>query len=208
MALVKSTITSIIMSACQSLARMAQGSADGLDVYLANQFKTALSNYLLTISITTADTGVATGGVYTGIGKNTTQSLNPSFITALLSILKDDKMNESRLANRLASAIDDAFSFGTWNFSSTGTVTPPIGSPIPMTCTGTGKWTGVKSIIEGQLIIAFQNMNASAKRKGWNGNKDFADAIANAVDLYCKSGVIAVTYSGTVVGTGTSTSIS
>ena len=158
MALVKSTITSIIMSACQSLARMAQGSADGLNVYLANQFNNAVASYLLTISITTADTGVATGGAYTGVGKNTTQKLSSGFVTGLLNVLKKDKLNEVQLANELASAIDDAFSFGTWNFSSTGTITPPTGSPFPMTCTGTGKWTGIKSIIQGKLLLAFNNM--------------------------------------------------
>ena len=208
MALVKSTITSIVMSACESLARMAKGSANGLDTYLANQIKAAVSSYILTISITTTDAGVAPAGPYAGIGKNTSQTLSPGFITELLNVMKKDNMNETQLANELASVIDDAFSFGTWNFSSTGTVTPPVGSPFPMTCTGIGKWTGVKSLIQGKLLLAFQNMNVSAQKKGWNGNRDFAEALADAIDTYCKAALVTVTFTAPVAGSGTSNSIS
>lgn len=187
--------------------KLAEGSADGLDQYLANQINMTFNSYFGGITISTTDTGTATGGVYTGIGKNNVPMLSSGFTASLLTLLKKD-LKLSQFCSEFATVIDTAFSESKLIIVTTGTVTPAMGTPFPMTGTGSGKWTGNKALIESVLKIRFEEMNESAKVKGWTGYEDFADAVTDAVDSYCRAASVTVTYTGSIIGTGISTSIS
>lgn len=200
MALVDSTLQTGLNTIFNSMKTIKNGG----DKYLSSNMASAIKSFVLTAQVSTTDSGTVSGmGSYAGNGTG-----NPGCFVIDAETLDDDLYDvftkedstDDDFADGMADCIDKACSKQNIITTSTsGTVTPQTGSPIPgYTGTGKGTFTGSKITISNALKSTFSSMRTM--RSG--GDAIFAQYMASAVGNYLRAGTVNVVLDAPIIGGG------
>jgi hypothetical protein len=156
--------------------------------FMAEGFAKAIFDYIAGGQTSTADSGAAPAGSYSGAGVGT-MAISESNLADALEATFADGYGNNELADKIAADGDDASSAAdTVTETSTGTVTTPSGATSPFSGPAKGDFTGNKAVISTALKACFAAMNSMPE----GGNEKFAQDFAVAVHAYMTGGLISV----------------
>ena len=216
MSLNKNTLSQAMLTAFHNMNDMAS-TADPItgNTYAANQIALALNTYLLQANISTptnSDIGIYLPSyAYTGTTSGTGIAINVATLTTSLAAhFMEDNLSDDKIANYIANDINTALASAVITPTTSGTYVVPGNPPQTYSGSGTGVgiFTGVSSDISEGLKTIFADMLVKAKDppEGYDGNKEFADKLADCIDNYMKrTGCLIVTYTTPVSAVVTAT---
>lgn len=179
------------------------------DADFARLVSVAVARYAESGDITTTDAGQVSAGTFSGSGEGKI-SVDSSvceeiLVTATDSMKSMTSGGDALLAGQLAAGIDAMMAAGTVTTEVIGTATPPPpASPVPVSGTATGTFTGNPALISGVMAAAFPVMLGMVE----GGNDFFAVQLATCVTSYLNAGIISTNGTGAVAGsTGSGTGI-
>ena len=162
--------------------------SEGGDEYMATETAKAIKTFILTGKVTTTDAGALPAGPYAGAGTGTITIDSGKLADDLLGTFTAGLSNDD-LADGIASDIDNACKNGSVKTESSGTVTPPGGTPFSSSGNGEGKFTGAKTGLSATLKSCFKAMDGMAS----GGNEYFAGQFSVAVHSYMVAGSVTTT---------------
>ena len=205
MALNKTLLSNSIYQAFIRMNEMGKsniGFSEG-NTYAANQIASALDTYLKSAQISSSsDLGTYSGYTYTGSSTGTGININvTSLTTRLASHFMADDLNDNKIADYIANDINFAIENAIINVTSSGKYVIPGNPPqiLPGTGNGSGSFTGIPSILSTDLKRMFATMLERAKNadENYNGNREFANCLADSIDRYIKQpGCLILNYTG------------
>jgi hypothetical protein len=154
--------------------------------FMAEGFAKALFDYIAGGQTSTADSGAAPAGSYSGAGAMaiSESGLADAFEAAFAAGYGNDE-----LADKIAADGDDALSAAdTVTEASAGTVTTPSGATSPFSGPAKGDFTGNKAVISTALKACFASMNSMTE----GGNGKFAQDFAAGFHAYMTGGSASV----------------
>ena len=179
------------------------------DADFARLVSAAVARYAESGDITTTDAGQVSAGTFSGSGEGKI-SVDSSVCEGILVSATDSMKSmtsggDALLAGQLAAGIDAMMAAGTVTTEVIGTATPPPpASPVPVSGTATGTFTGNPALISGVMAVAFPVMLGMVE----GGNDFFAVQLATCVTSYLNAGIISTNGTGAVAGsTGSGTGI-
>ncbi|MDR2150137.1 MAG: hypothetical protein LBO67_04850 [Spirochaetaceae bacterium] len=156
------------------------------DRYFADEFSTALKDFILTGEVATLDKGTTPAGSYRGVGTGKMLIDSNNLGSALYDTFIN-KIGNDALAEWIATTIDDVCKVDdTIKGATVGMLTPPSGTSVPFAGTSKGKFEGDKSFIEMALRACFSTMNSMLE----GGDAYFAEIFADTVYTYLISGKV------------------
>lgn len=212
MALDKTLLSNSLYNAFLNMNEMGKNNitpSEG-NIYAANQIALALSNYLAMAqisSIAMSDIGTYTGYVYTGTSTGLGIIIDVSSLTSnLASHFMADNLSDDKIADYIANDINTSLAQAIINVTSSGTYVVPGTPPetLPGSDNGSGSFVGIPSILSNELKQTFIEMFERAKNadENYNGNRDFANRLANCIDNYIKQqGCLTLMYTGALICT-------
>lgn len=156
--------------------------------------------------ITTTDAGTVSSGVFAGSGNGgltLSDSLMTDPIKTCCTTMKTITTGgDELLATAIGTGILAMTSAGTVNTDVTGVTTSPQGSPVPPSSgKAKGTITCQNADLISSLIQCFKDMKDKAFDEGFDGDDYFAGEMADYVNNYFTTGVIATSGQGTLSGT-------
>lgn len=184
---------------------------DGNDDTFPNGITNAVVTFVCTGQVTTTDGGAVTGGAYVGSGSGSLV-VTP---TACAQIIKQACLTMKTMTSGGADFLADEIGRGLQKMADdgqvtttvTGTLTPPSSSPItPYGGTATGNIQCNGTTVATALKTLFNKMWNDRNNEGYDGNADFADGLAKAVNTFWTTGIVSTKGAGNIAGsTGTGT---
>lgn len=163
--------------------------------------------------IITTDTGTVSSGVFAGSGSgNLTLSdslMSEPIKTCCATMRTITTGGDELLANAIGSGILAMTSAGVVNTDVTGITTSPEGSIVPPSSgNAIGTITCQNTTLISNLIECFKNMRDKAFTEDFDGDDYFAKELADYINTYFTSGIIATRGQGEISGAIGSGSIS
>lgn len=194
MALVKTLLSLGLISTFQTMKNMSEGG----DVYFATQLATLINTYLSAATVSSipmSDIGTIPPNTYTGTSSGVGVTIDVSSLADDLFNTFDKAQSDDDIAKGIAENVNKALSGmkPLTVITTTGTQTAPNGITAPASGTSTDiKFSGASQPTELALKACFLQMAADVSGMG---DLTFANALADAIDLSVKAGVVTVTYS-------------
>lgn len=200
MALVDATLQAALLLTFNAMSSMTSGG----DEYMAKQTSLAVKAFVLTANVSTTDAGtVAATSIYSGSGTGLPGCFvidSDALESSLLDVFTQEDVTDDDIADGIADCIDAACSEeDIISTTTTGTLTPPSGTPTTYSGTGKGTFSGTKSIISEQLKTTFTAM----KTMTIGGDLLFSQQMASAIGNYLRAGTVSVELDAPIVGSGT-----
>lgn len=171
------------------------------DADFARLVSAAVARYAESGDISTTDAGQVSAGTFSGSGTGKI-SVDSSVCEGILVSATDSMKSmasggDALLAGQLAAGIDAMMAAGTVTTEVSGTATPPPpASPVPVSGTATGTFTGNSALIQGVMAGAFPVMLGMTE----GGDDFFAVQLATCVTSYLNAGIISTNGTGAVAG--------
>lgn len=171
------------------------------DADFARLVSAAVARYAESGDISTTDAGQVSAGTFSGSGTGKI-SVDSSVCEGILVSANDSMKSmtaggDALLAGQLAAGIDAMMAEGTVTTEVIGTATPPPpASPVPVSGTATGTFTGKPALISGVMAAAFPVMLGMVE----GGNDFFAVQLATCVTSYLNAGIISTNGTGAIAG--------
>lgn len=171
------------------------------DADFARLVSAAVARYAESGDISTTDAGQVSAGTFSGSGTGKI-SVDSSLCEGILVSATDSMKSmtfggDVLLAGQLAAGIDAMMAAGTVTTEVSGTATPPPpASPVSVSGSATGIFTGNPALIQGVMAGAFPVMMEMVK----GGNDFFAVQLATCVTSYLNAGIISTNGTGAVAG--------
>ena len=192
----------------KSIENVFKAMTDGNTDTFSNGISNAIVSFVLTGQVKTNDAGTVPGGVYTGGQGNGTLTVTPSSCASILKNALNRMKNmtsggDNYLAEEMGQGIKKMADEGKVVTVVTGGVLQPPGSVPPVPGYG-GPAQGTILCIEAPLVAklksVFQKMYNSREQSGFDGNKEFAKELADAVNTFYTSGQITTQGQGNITG--------
>lgn len=166
----------------------------------------ACKNFGESGTVITVDVGAVSAGAFTGSG-NGSLSLSDSLMSSPIIACCESMNNmteggDSLLANAIGNGLLAMTTAGSVETDVVGTTISPAGSPVPPTSgTAKGKIVCQSAPVISALISCYQDMKDKAHEEGFDGDKYFAEKMADCIFTYFTSGVITTNGQGALSGT-------
>jgi hypothetical protein len=185
---------------------------DGDNHVFSDGISNAIVTFVGTGEVSTSDAGTVPGGVYSGSGSG---SLSVTAIKCA-KIIYDacEAMNsmssggDGYLAEKIGEGIQQMADDGVVSTTVTGTLTPPSSAPVsPYGGSATGKISCDNTNFISDLKGIFSDMWNNRGTEGYDGDKAFAEGLAQAVYDFWTSGLVSTDGEGNIEGSSGSGSI-
>ncbi len=164
---------------------------DGDDRYFAREVSSKIADYAESGSVITTDVGTISAGAFTGAGNGSItvdSSICENIVYAACQAMASMSAGgDAYLAAQLALGIDSMMLAGEVKTTVTGTVTPPSGTPFPMSGSAKGTFTGVSATLQSGFLAAFTSMASMTS----GGDEYLAGQMATVITAYLTAGIIA-----------------
>lgn len=206
MAFVKKDLENAISAVFSSM-----GSSGDNSVFY-NGITNAIVAFVLTGDVSTQDGGTVPTGAFTGSGTGkltVTATKCAKIIKDACDLMKDSAHGDDFLAEEIGKGIQQMADDGTVATTVTGQCVTPQGSTIaPYGGLATGSISCDSSSLVASLKSTFAEMYSKKSVKGYDGNAEFASALANAVYDFWTSGIISTSGEGNIEGSSGAGTIS
>ena len=198
MAFVKSTLETAINGVFASM-----GSGGDNSVF-ASGITNAIVAFVLTGKVSTEDGGTVPAGAFTGSGTGAlavTATKCTKIIKDACDLMTDSAHGNDFLAEQIGAGIQQMADDGVVTTTVSGECVTPQGSVLsPYGGTAKGTITCDSSSLVSALKSVFSDMWNNKSKEGFDGNSDFASALADAVYDFWTSGAISTNGEGTIEG--------
>lgn len=179
---------------------MTDGNEETFPLGIANHTVSFVSTGI----VNTVDAGTVTGGAFTGKGTGTL-TVEPTqcylIIKNACTVMKNmTEGGNDYLAVEMGKAFQKMADDGIVNTSVTGTLYPPSSSPVAYGGSTKGDINCVSSPLIAELKTLFTEMWNYREQETYDGNKEFARRLANAINTFFTSGVISTQGLGNLAG--------
>lgn len=169
-------------------------SSSGDNSVFYNGVTNAIVAFVLTGDVSTKDGGTIPTGVFTGEGKGkltVTATKCAKIIKDACDLMKDSAHGDNFLAEEIGKGIQQMADDGTVATTVTGECVTPQGSTIsPYGGEATGSISCDSSSLVSSLKSIFAEMYNKKSEEGYDGNAEFASALADAVYDFWTNGVV------------------
>lgn len=190
------------------------------DSQFANGIASATVSYLKAGTVTTADAGTVSGGVFAGAGTQSlsdnstvTPTLCAQGILSACAYMQSHREDEgfdgnAYLAEKIAESMESMAGAIQIKTSVTGTLTPPSGTPSALSGSAEGTVSCEGAPLSQELKSAFSHMWSHREDEGFDGNAYLAEKMSDAVDAFWKAGIVSTHGTGALLGSAGAGSIS
>ena len=187
---------------------------DGNEDTFPNGISAAVVTFVSGGIVSTTDAGTVSGGTYAGSGTGqltVTASACAAIIKAACTTMKTmTSGGDNYLAEEMGKGFKKMADDGVVTTTVTGTLTPPSpATPIsPYGGAAKGTISCSETALVAKLKALFQKMYNQREQEGFDGNKEFAKALANEINTFYTSGTISTDGQGNIAGSSGSGAIS
>lgn len=198
MALDKDTLETAISGVFSSM-----GSSGDNSVF-SNGITNAIVAFVLAGDVSTTDGGTVPAGVFSGSGEGklvVTPTKCAKTIKDACDLMTDSAHGNDFLAEQIGAGIKQMADDGVVTTTVSGECVTPQGSVIaPYGGVATGSITCNSASLVASLKSVFAEMYANKSVTGYDGNAEFASALADAVNAFWTSGVVSTSGEATIEG--------